>query len=181
MSKREPKLLRLSAAAHELGLHPMTVRRWIKAGRIQVIPVGREVRVPRTVNARVILRRNNFDPPRQHPFPFQQLTLSKVLSHVCSATQQIGVATPPCGRSSPPGHAVVDGWRRDERTRGIPQSLPRSLVSSAKPTTGVQVVRPVAPPMPRLAHSGCQQSRAAPPQATMVRCFPTPGMLRRGD
>lgn len=26
----------------------MTVRRWIKAGRIQVIPVGREVRIPRT-------------------------------------------------------------------------------------------------------------------------------------
>jgi len=48
MAKREPKLLRLSVAAHELGLHPMTVRRWIKAGRIQVIPVGREVRIPRS-------------------------------------------------------------------------------------------------------------------------------------
>ena len=47
MAKREPKLLRLSVAAHELGLHPITVRRWIKAGRIQVIPVGREVRIPR--------------------------------------------------------------------------------------------------------------------------------------
>jgi predicted site-specific integrase-resolvase len=33
MAKREPKLLRLSVAAHELGLHPITVRRWIKAGR----------------------------------------------------------------------------------------------------------------------------------------------------
>lgn len=48
MAKREPKLLRLSVAAHELGLHPITVRRWIKAGRIQVVPVGREVRIPRT-------------------------------------------------------------------------------------------------------------------------------------
>jgi putative resolvase len=48
MAKREPKLLRLSVAAHELGLHPITVRRWIKAGRIQVILVGREVRIPRT-------------------------------------------------------------------------------------------------------------------------------------
>src|SRR5258708_9706582 len=48
MAKREPKLLRLSVAAHELGLHPMTVRRWIKAGRLQVIPVGRAVRIPRT-------------------------------------------------------------------------------------------------------------------------------------
>ncbi len=55
------------------------------------------------------------------------------------------MATPPCGRSSPPGHAVVDGWRRDERTRDTPQSLPRALVSAAKPTTAIQVVRPAAP------------------------------------
>src|SRR5229473_4116009 len=48
MTKREPKLLRISAAAHELGLHPITVRRWIKAGRIQAVPMGREVRVPRS-------------------------------------------------------------------------------------------------------------------------------------
>jgi putative resolvase len=54
MAKREPKLLRLSAAAHELGLHPMTVRRWIKAGRIQVIPVGREVRIPRSEVERLV-------------------------------------------------------------------------------------------------------------------------------
>jgi putative resolvase len=54
MVKREPKLLRLSVAAHELGLHPMTVRRWIKAGRIQVIPVGREVRIPRTEVERLV-------------------------------------------------------------------------------------------------------------------------------
>lgn len=54
MDKREPKLLRLSAAAHELGLHPITVRRWIKAGRIQVIPVGREVRIPRTEVERLV-------------------------------------------------------------------------------------------------------------------------------
>lgn len=47
MIKREPKLFRVSAAAHELGLHPITVRRWIKAGRIQAVPMGREVRVPR--------------------------------------------------------------------------------------------------------------------------------------
>jgi hypothetical protein len=54
-------------------------------------------------------------------------------------------SSPPCGGPSPPGHVVVNGWRRDERTRDIPQSLPRSLVSSAKPTTGVQVVWPTAP------------------------------------
>ncbi|HEX6482820.1 MAG TPA: IS607 family transposase [Ktedonobacteraceae bacterium] len=54
MVKREPKLLRLSVAAHELGLHPMTVRRWIKAGRIQVVPVGREVRIPRSEVERLV-------------------------------------------------------------------------------------------------------------------------------
>src|SRR5438270_1976833 len=54
MAKREPKLLRLSVAAHELGLHPMTVRRWIKAGRIQVVQVGRETRVPRSEIERIV-------------------------------------------------------------------------------------------------------------------------------
>src|SRR5438552_18949252 len=54
MAKRELKLLRLSVAAHELGLHPMTVRRWIKAGRIQVLPVGREVRIPRSEVERLV-------------------------------------------------------------------------------------------------------------------------------
>jgi putative resolvase len=54
MAKREPKLLRVSAAAHELGLHAMTVRRWIKAGRIQAVPVGREVRIPRSEVERLV-------------------------------------------------------------------------------------------------------------------------------
>jgi putative resolvase len=44
----EPKLLRVSRAAHELGLHPLTVRKWIKAGKIQAIRVGNEARVPRS-------------------------------------------------------------------------------------------------------------------------------------
>jgi putative resolvase len=54
MAKREQKLLRIGAAAHELGLHPITVRRWIKAGRIQVVPMGREVRIPRTEIERMV-------------------------------------------------------------------------------------------------------------------------------
>jgi excisionase family DNA binding protein len=44
----EPKLLRVSRAAHELGLHPFTVRKWIKAGKIQAIKVGNEARIPRS-------------------------------------------------------------------------------------------------------------------------------------
>src|SRR6266853_933962 len=43
VAKREPKLLRISAAAHELGLHPITVRRWIKAGRIPRTEIERMV------------------------------------------------------------------------------------------------------------------------------------------
>ena len=54
MVKQGQKLLRVGAAAHELGLHPMTVRRWIKAGRIQVVQVGREMRIPRTEIERVV-------------------------------------------------------------------------------------------------------------------------------
>jgi hypothetical protein len=64
--------------------------------------------------------------------PFQALTRSLHFPH-------------PAKGASPPGRSVVDGWRRDERTRDIPQSLPRSLVSSAKPTTGIQVVRAFRP------------------------------------
>jgi excisionase family DNA binding protein len=54
MAKQGQKLLRVGAAAHELGLHPMTVRRWIKAGRIQVVQVGREMRIPRAEIERVV-------------------------------------------------------------------------------------------------------------------------------
>ncbi len=54
MAKREQKLFRIGAAAHELGLHPITVRRWIKSGRIQAVPMGREVRIPRTEIERLV-------------------------------------------------------------------------------------------------------------------------------
>ena len=95
------------------------------------------------VNACVNLRRDNFD----HPCVLCFLPVANLQSShsrlFCHTTDRCG--PPPCGRSSPPGRSVVDGWRRDERTRDIPQSLPRSLVSSAKPTTGIQVVRSAAP------------------------------------
>ena len=54
MAKQAQKLFRVGAAAHELGLHPMTVRRWIKAGRIQVVQVGREMRIPRSEIERMV-------------------------------------------------------------------------------------------------------------------------------
>jgi putative resolvase len=51
---REPKLLRVGVAAHELGLHPFTVRRWIKQGKIQAVRVGLEARIPRTEIERLV-------------------------------------------------------------------------------------------------------------------------------
>ncbi|HEY1353157.1 MAG TPA: IS607 family transposase [Ktedonobacteraceae bacterium] len=53
---KEPKLLRVSRAAHELGLHPLTVRKWVKAGKIQAIRVGNEARIPRSEIERLIGR-----------------------------------------------------------------------------------------------------------------------------
>ncbi len=50
----EPKLLRVSKAAHELGLHPLTVRKWIKAGKIAAIRVGNEARIPRSEIQRLV-------------------------------------------------------------------------------------------------------------------------------
>jgi putative resolvase len=52
----QPKLLRVSRAAHELGLHPFTVRKWIKQGKIQAIRVGNEARVPRSEVERLVGR-----------------------------------------------------------------------------------------------------------------------------
>lgn len=53
---KEPKLLRVSRAAHELGLHPLTVRKWVKAGKIQAVRVGNEARIPRSEIERLIGR-----------------------------------------------------------------------------------------------------------------------------
>lgn len=50
----EPKLLRVSRAAHELGLHPFTVRKWIKGGKIHAIRVGNEARIPRSEIERLV-------------------------------------------------------------------------------------------------------------------------------
>jgi putative resolvase len=54
MKPESPKLLRVSKAAHELGLHPFTVRKWIKQGKIQAVWVGQEARVPRSEIERLV-------------------------------------------------------------------------------------------------------------------------------
>lgn len=50
----EPSPMRVGVAAHKLGLHPMTVRKWIKAGKIQAIRVGNEARIPAAEIARLM-------------------------------------------------------------------------------------------------------------------------------
>ena len=54
MKQDEPKLLRVSKAAYELGLHPFTVRKWIKQGKIHAVWIGQEARVPRSEIERLV-------------------------------------------------------------------------------------------------------------------------------
>jgi putative resolvase len=53
MKAEEPTLVRVSRAAHEVGLHPLTVRKWMKAGKIHAIRVGNEARIPRSESERL--------------------------------------------------------------------------------------------------------------------------------
>jgi putative resolvase len=52
--QQEPKLLRVSVAARELGLHPTTVRRWLEQGKLASVQVGREARIPRSEIERLV-------------------------------------------------------------------------------------------------------------------------------
>jgi putative resolvase len=45
-SLSSPALLRVGVVAKRLGLHPMTVRRWLKIGKIKAVQIGREARIP---------------------------------------------------------------------------------------------------------------------------------------
>jgi putative resolvase len=53
-SVRSPGLVRVGVAARYLGLHPMTVRRWIDAGKIHAVQIGREARIPMTEIERLL-------------------------------------------------------------------------------------------------------------------------------
>jgi len=54
MRKSDRKYLRVGKAAEELGLHPITIRRWIKLGKIQAVRVGIEARIPRAEIERLL-------------------------------------------------------------------------------------------------------------------------------
>jgi len=54
MKTEKTRLLRSGEVAKRLGLHPLTVRRWVKEGKIAAIPIGREARIPITEVERLL-------------------------------------------------------------------------------------------------------------------------------
>jgi putative resolvase len=48
MKTEKARFLRSGEVAKRLGLHPLTVRRWVKEGKIAAVPIGRESRIPIT-------------------------------------------------------------------------------------------------------------------------------------
>jgi excisionase family DNA binding protein len=46
MRTEKTRLLRSGEVAKRLGLHPLTVRRWVKEGKIAAVQIGREARIP---------------------------------------------------------------------------------------------------------------------------------------
>jgi hypothetical protein len=138
-----------------------------------------------SVNACVNLRPNNFDPPCQLPVPFnstQQVTHSETSAHACSTVQKMGTVPPPCGRSSPPGHPVVYGWCRDERTMDIPQN---SCVRSSRSPSLPQVSRSYDLPPPQCLDSLTLDARRTGPllpRPDHSSPFPgTPAILRQSE
>ena len=54
MRTEKTRLLRSGEVAKRLGLHPLTVRRWVKEGKISAVPIGREARMPITEVERLL-------------------------------------------------------------------------------------------------------------------------------
>jgi len=54
MRTEQTRLLRSGVVAKRLGLHPLTVRRWVKEGKIASVQMGREARIPITEVERLL-------------------------------------------------------------------------------------------------------------------------------
>src|SRR5690349_24808375 len=54
MRTEKTRMLRSGEVAKRLGLHPLTVRRWVKEGKIAAVQVGREARIPITEVERLL-------------------------------------------------------------------------------------------------------------------------------
>ncbi len=104
------------------------------------------------VNACVILRRNNFDPPLSYSFSYSQLTTSKIHAQVCSATQQMDAATPPAA-----GRLHLDAlwWTAGAETSEREIYRRACCVRSSRLPSLPQASRSYdpPPPLPQLAHS----------------------------
>src|SRR6266699_6276508 len=78
-------------------------------------------------------------------YSFQQLTISKVLSYLfCSSRRSMQPPHPTAGRLHLDPLCLTAGAETSAREIDR-RAISRALVSSAKPTTGIQVVRPAAP------------------------------------
>ncbi len=54
MRTEKTRMLRSGEVAKRLGLHPLTVRRWVKEGKIVAVQIGREARIPVTEVERLL-------------------------------------------------------------------------------------------------------------------------------
>src|SRR5215469_11287747 len=54
MRTEKTRMLRSGEVAKRLGLHPLTVRRWVPEGKIAAIQIGREARIPITEVERLL-------------------------------------------------------------------------------------------------------------------------------
>src|SRR5215467_8021244 len=54
MRTEKTRMLRSGEVAKRLGLHPLTVRRWLKEGKSAAVPIGRETRIPITEVERLL-------------------------------------------------------------------------------------------------------------------------------
>ena len=54
MRTEKTRMLRSGEVVKRLGLHPLTVRRWMKEGKIAAVQIGREARIPITEVERLL-------------------------------------------------------------------------------------------------------------------------------
>ena len=146
---------------------------WIVSCYIRA--AGSCIRRSASVNACVMLRPNKFDPPMNF---FPKLTRSKILtpsfSHTAvrcgSPTLRQGVSTWTCcgGRLAP--RRAHEGYTAEA------PACARLVCQAYHSCPGRTRL---SPPLPRLAHSGCPQSRATPPLTPRSRCWPMAPVLRQ--
>jgi excisionase family DNA binding protein len=72
------RLLTVNEVAERLRVHPITVRRHIKAGRLRAVRIGRSVRVSEAELSRLSSRSPRYEPGRQAAEPRSRVTDSAI-------------------------------------------------------------------------------------------------------